>query len=213
MSEQQLSFLSSELSSFDVNAVDEGVINESSPIMGSAASALSKRSVDDWVFGLGFTNWKAVIDHALRTGHFELYRSEEGNLGLRKHGYRYAPIPRLPSGGATYIQQRLLSIASERNAAPSRQERMFSPAPDFSHKFVVEHGVCDVTIKQSGTVLRASIEVEHLNLSDLNNDDASHLAVQLESVLASAGAQAGPQLTQGCKSLATQVLRVIQGVV
>lgn len=99
MSELQLSFLETAPAEFDVNAVDDGVVAAGKATQGSAALSLSQRSVDDWVFGLGFTNWKNVIDHAIQTGHYELFSAEDGVSGLKKHGYRYAPIPRLPAGG------------------------------------------------------------------------------------------------------------------
>lgn len=212
MSDLQLSFLDADPQAFDVNAIDDGVVMFGTGLDGAAALTLSQRPVDDWVFGLGFTNWKAVIDHAIRSGHYELFDGEEGCLGLRKSGYKYAPIPRLPAGGATYVQQRLLIIASERSAALSRSERMVAAGADFSHKCVVEGGACDVTIKQSGLVVRAAIQVDQMNFSDVSKADHSSLAVQLCHALVLAGAHPGVQLDKGCQSLAGHIARIVNGV-
>jgi hypothetical protein len=214
MRDQQLSFLAIESSQFDVNAVDDGVISPAPhlPVYGSVALALAQRAVDDWVFCLGFTSWKAVIDHAILTGHHEIYNSEDGVLGLRKHGYRYAPIPRLPAGGATYTQQRLLSITSEQNIASGRNERMVAATPEFSHKCVIEGGICNLTVKQGSAVFRAATSVDQLSFSDRAKSDAVHLSVQLNAVLVQAGTAKGIQLNQGCLSLATHILRIVHGV-
>lgn len=213
MNEFQLSFLSTEPSSFDINAVDDGVIRAATHIEGLVAFVLAQRSVDDCVFGLGFTNWKSVIDHALLTGHFELYESEDGMLGLRKHGHRYAPIPRLPAAGAVYVQQRLLAVAAERKLSPGRNERMVaSPVGDFWHKCMIENGICDLTIKQNGMVVRAAVQIDQLNFSDAHMNDPDLLGTQLVGILSNAGAQDGPVLEAGCKSLASYILRVVQGV-
>lgn len=211
MTDQQLSFLSAEPSAFDVNAVDDGIIRPASSRQGSAASHLGQRSVDDWVFGLGFTNWKSVIDHALRSGHYELYASEDGCHGLRKHGYRYAPIPRLPASGVCYILQRLLVIAAARNVDRARHEKMIVVTSGFAHKSVIQAGVCDLTIKQEGLVIKACVQVEDLGFDDSRND-CSQLAIQLMRILANAGAQEGPLLANGCKSLANHLVRMAIGV-
>lgn len=212
MSELQLSFLDTTPAEFDVNAVDDGAVSTGKAIQGSAALALSKRPVDDWVFGLGFTNWKNVIDHAIQTGHYELYSGDDGVPGLKKHGYRYAPIPKLPAGGATYVQQRLLVIAAQRGAAFGRNERMVQAGPEILHKCVVEQGHCDLMIKHGGEVVRASLMVEQLNFSDQAKPDPGHIAVQFSRVLESAGAQADKRLDKGCMSLAAHLLRVVHGL-
>lgn len=211
MSDQQLSFLSAEPAAFDVNAVDDPIIRPITPGTGSAATLLSQTSVDDWVLGLGFTNWKTLIDHALQSGHYELHASEDGHVGLRKHGYRYAPIPRLPAGGAAYIQQRLLIIASTRNAVRGRQERLIAAGPDFAYKVVIVSGLCDLTVKQGGEVIRCGIEVESLAFED-QLGEPSLLAEQLTRTLAIAGAGEGGQLDAGCKSLASHITRMTHGV-
>ena len=89
MNDQQLSFLCAEPAAFDVNAVDDAVIRPGMLGAGAVATLLAQRAVDDWVLGLGFTNWKALLDHALHSGHYELYSSDNDSVGLRKHGYRY----------------------------------------------------------------------------------------------------------------------------
>jgi hypothetical protein len=94
---------------FDVNRLDAVRLNEDHmPTSGSAASALSTRTVDDRVFHMGMTNWKAVIDRALLLGHSELHDSGTGRQGLRKHGHRFSPIPLLPARAAEYVKERLL---------------------------------------------------------------------------------------------------------
>lgn len=210
MSDQQLSFLNSEPSAFDVNAVDDGVIGPGTFREGSVATFLSRRPVDDWVLGLGFTNWKTLIDHALQTGHYELFPCEAGGLGLRKCGFRYAPIPRLPDGGSTYILQRLLVIASARNDLCGRQEKLISAAPDFAHKCVIEKGFCDLTVKQAGEVIRVAVPVEELHFDD-HLGESVQLAAQLEQLLVKAGANKGQQLTSGCKSLTSRIVRIATG--
>nr|WP_192963199.1 hypothetical protein [Pseudomonas fluorescens]CEK41976.1 hypothetical protein PQBR57_0023 [Pseudomonas fluorescens SBW25] len=211
MTDQQLSFLSTEPSAFDVNAVDDGIILPALSRHGSAASHLAQSSVDDWVFGLGFTNWKSVIDHALRSGHYELYASEDGCHGLRKHGYRYAPIPRLPVGGVCYILQRLLVISAARIADRARHEKMITVTSEFAHKSVIEAGVCDLTIKQGCLVIRACVQVEDLGFDD-SRIECSQLAGQLLRILSNAGAQNGHLLAKGCKSLANHLVRMATGV-
>lgn len=212
MSDLQLSFLDADLQAIDVNAVDDGVVMYGAGLDGAAALTLSQRPVDDWVFGLGFTNWKAVIDHAIRSGHYELYAGDEGFLGLRKSGFKYAPIPKLPAGGATYVQQRLLILATERTEALSRVERMVAVDAEFSHKCVVEDGECNVTIKQSGVVVRASVPVDQLKFSDTSKTDHKPLAVQISHALVLAGSHPGTQLDKGCQSLAGYILRIANGV-
>lgn len=211
MKDHQLSFLSSEPTAFDVNAIDDASIRPVALGAGNVGSVLSKRSVDDWVLGLGFTNWKALLDHAIQTGHYELYDSEDGCLGLRKHGYRYAPIPRLPAGGAAYIQQRLLLLAGLRNPSSGRQEKMISVTPDFAHKCVIENGFCDLTVKQGGEVIRAGMSVDEIAFGE-RLDDFLPLTEQLARVLVKSGAKHVPQLMQGCKSLASHIARIANGV-
>ena len=211
MNDQQLSFLSAEPAAFDVNAVDAAFIRSVPLDAGSVGAALAQRSVDDWVLGLGFTNWKTLIDHALQTSHFELYASEDGCLGLRKHGYRYAPIPRLPEGGSAYIQQRLLMIAAVRNAGLDRQEKMVTANPHFAHKCVIENGYCDLTVKQGVHVIRAGLQVDDLNFDDCPGQYIQ-LVKQLEGLLLSAGVQNDVHLASGCKSLAAHIVRIALGV-
>ncbi|HDS1721577.1 hypothetical protein NPS53_08705 [Pseudomonas putida] len=209
MNDQQLSFLCAEPTAFDVNAVDDAVVRPGTLDSGAVASQLSQRAVDDWVLGLGFTNWKTLLDHALQSGHYELYNSDDGSIGLRKHGYRYAPIPQLPTGGSMYVQQRLLMIAATRNAG--RQDKMIAAGPGFAHKVVVEGTFCDLTVKQDGQVIRAGLQVDDLAFGDLIGDTAQ-LVEQLCSVLIKAGAASSVQLNNGCKSIALHISRIAHGV-
>jgi hypothetical protein len=212
MSELQLTFLDASPAEFDVNAVDDGVVSGGGAVEGAAAQALSQRPVDDWVFGLGFTNWKNVIDHAIQTGHYELFAADDGVPGLKKHGFRYAPIPRLPAGGAAYVQQRLLVIAAQRGEAFGRNERMIQAGPEVLHKCVVEKGLCDLMIKVDGEVVRASVMVEQLNFPDQAKADPGCLAIQIARVLENSGARADQRLDKACMSLAAHLLRVVHGL-
>ncbi|WP_121498130.1 hypothetical protein [Pseudomonas aeruginosa] len=212
MSELQLSFLDTTPAKFDVNAVDDGLVSSEFTTQGPAGQALSQRPVDDWVFGLGFTNWKNVIDHAIQTGHYELFTDDDGFCGLRKRGYRYAPIPKLPSAGAVYVQQRLMLLAAQRGVAFGRNERMVQAGPEFLHKCVVEHGHCDLMVKLAGEVFRASLFVDQLNFSDGATPDPSHIAMQLARCFEAAGAQADLRLEKGCTSMAAHLLRVVHGL-
>lgn len=108
---------------FDVNRLD-GVRmnNDQLPAFGTAASALSARTVDDRVFHMGMTNWKAVIDRALLLDHTELFDSDFGRQGLRKHGYRYSPVPLLPARAVEYVKGCVLLMGANKltNKARSR---------------------------------------------------------------------------------------------
>lgn len=76
-----------------------------------AGDALSRMFVDDRVFRLGKTNWRQLLDHALSSGHTELYLADDGRLGLRMPGYRFGPITRMPVPGAEYVKRSLLGKA------------------------------------------------------------------------------------------------------
>lgn len=212
MSDMQLSFLSAEAATFDINAVDDGVIRDSGPYSGSAALFLSQRPVDDCVFGLGFTNWKALIDHALRSGHFELFSLAESHIGLRKHGFRHAPIPRLPPAGVTYVLQRLLSLAADRSVSLGRHDKMVSVGNDVSHKVVLEKGLCWITVKQGNNVVRTSASIELLAFSDTAKNDPDPIAIQVERLLCNAGAVEDMAMRNGCRSIASHILRIAHGV-
>ncbi|MFL1449302.1 hypothetical protein ACI77O_12975 [Pseudomonas tritici] len=212
MSDMQLSFLSTEPTAYDVNSVDDGAIQKHPVTRATVATALSARAVDDTVLGLGFTNWRALIDHALRTGHFELFETAFGSIGLRKYGYRFGPIPALPVGGTSYVQQRLLLLSADVSATAGRHERMISAGPDFAHKCVVADGCCDLTVKQVSVVVRVSLAVDTLSYSETVVADTSDLEAQLEAELLIAGATPGASLTTGCKSLAVHMLRISQGM-
>jgi hypothetical protein len=70
----------------------------------SAAAELSDMVVDDRVLSQGITTWRNLVDFAIRTGHTELYESEDGRQGLRRPGFRYAPISRLPERAPEYVK-------------------------------------------------------------------------------------------------------------
>jgi hypothetical protein len=216
MIDQQLSFLiSADLNACDVNAVDCGVIIPGSASVPTqfAALLLAERTVDDWVFGLGFTNWKVVIDHALQTGHYELYDSEDGLQGLRKHGYRYAPIPRLPVAGAIYIKQQLLLIACaklSRKRLPA--ERFISAGEGVSYKCSVTSNTCDVQVKIGPNTYQASVAVNELCFSELAQEDVPSLTLQFSAVLSNAGCPQGLPLNSAARAIAIHLARLFGGV-
>lgn len=214
MSQQQLSFLSTEPSAFDVNSIDDGVILDHAPGAGSASHVLSTRPVDDWVFGLGFTNWKALIDHALRTSHYELVAHESGAGALRKHGYRYAPIPRLPAMGMRYVQQRLVVMACERLGLLSRHEKMIQTGACFSHKVVFESEACHLTVKHNGVLAKFSIQADQLLFADTSKPTTQDLAEQLQQLLTASSTLSNDSndLTFGCRAIAAQLVRVAQAL-
>lgn len=191
MSEHQLSFLSaSSLDACDLNAVDHGVVvHQPAPATVLASVDLSERIVDDWVFGLGFTNWKAVIDHALQTGHYEIHASgEDDRYGLRKHGYRYAPIPRLPRSGVTYIQQQLLNLASERLKQKKPAAIRHTPVTaGLAYRCLVSNGVFQVEVSGPSLQISFTLPVAHLEFSDHDPRCSSALTNQVASLLGSEG--------------------------
>ncbi|MAG65049.1 MAG: hypothetical protein CMK74_04140 [Pseudomonadales bacterium] len=95
---------------YDVNSINgnKRLVPDTRPRL-SAGAALKLRIVDDRVFSVGITTWKALIDLAIDTGHIEIFPSEDGRPGLRKPGYLYAPLPRLPDRAVEYVKTRLLA--------------------------------------------------------------------------------------------------------
>ncbi len=79
--------------------------------------ALSEMVVDDRVLRLGKTSWKNLLDTAIATGHTELYESSQGEFGLRKPGFRFGPIARVPDIAVPYLRERL---AARKGAQKSR---------------------------------------------------------------------------------------------
>lgn len=69
--------------------------------------ALAEMVVDDRVLRLGKTSWKNLLDTAIGTGHTELYESSPGEFGLRKPGFRFGPIARVPAIAVPYLRERL----------------------------------------------------------------------------------------------------------
>lgn len=98
----------------DINSVDARTnLKPDDSGRRQAADALAERIVDDRVFSLGITTWKKVIDCALSTGHTEIFKGDDDRPGLRKSGYRYAPLPRLPERAVEYIKGRLLVMGMD----------------------------------------------------------------------------------------------------
>lgn len=212
MSHQQLSFLSTEPSAFDVNSIDDGLILGHATAGESASHVLSTRYVDDWVFGLGFTNWKALLDHALRTGHHELVALEGGAGALRKHGYSYAAIPRLPAMGMRYVQQRLLVMACERLGLLSRHERLIQTGSCFSHKIVVDGEACNLTLKYNGILAKLSLQADQLRFPDAAGANLEDFAEQIQQLLADTFNLDSNDLSLGCRAIAGQLVRVTQAL-
>lgn len=82
----------------------------SNPTGIAAGEALSRMIVDDRVLFLGMTNWRALLDRAITSGHTELYPSEDGRQGLRKPGFRFGPITRMPEQGHEYVKRAVLAL-------------------------------------------------------------------------------------------------------
>ncbi|WGK63415.1 hypothetical protein QAO71_17895 (plasmid) [Halopseudomonas sp. SMJS2] len=106
-------FKSSGPASYDVNSINgrKRHVPDTRPRL-SAGAALKFRIVDDRVFSMGITTWKSLIDLAIDTGHTELVASDDERAGLRKPGFLYAPLPRLPDRAAEYVKTRLLAMGA-----------------------------------------------------------------------------------------------------
>ncbi len=112
---------------FDVNSINgtKEMVPDNRPRL-SAGAALKLRVVDDRVFSVGITTWKALIDLAFNTGHVELFESEDNRVGLRKPGYLYAPLPRLPERAAEYVKTRQLAKGADLYLAKRANPRKIS---------------------------------------------------------------------------------------
>lgn len=76
--------------------------------------ALSGMVVDDRALRLGKTTWKHLLDTAIETGHTELYDAEDGQVGLRKPGFRFGPIARMPDIAVPYVREQLAARKSRK---------------------------------------------------------------------------------------------------
>lgn len=207
----QLSFFATAaIDACDINAVDAGVIHSRPALTPEAAKELADRTVDDWVFGLGFTNWKAVIDHAIQTAHFELFASEDGLYGLRKYGFRNAPIPRLPRSGVTYIQQQLLIIAGERQGKKAASApRLITVSNSAAFKCIIASGDCRVIAIVDGEKHSVTVSVSDLQFSDTDARSIATLAGQLEAVLGQSGVESEASKHALGKAVAHHLLSII----
>lgn len=110
MNAHQMTLLNPEASTCDLNAIDHGHVAGPKHERATKVHDLSCKAVRDLAFPLGVTTWKTLIDTAMQTGHTELY-SDGFSVGLRKPGYKFAPIPKLPAGGVRYVKAKMLEQA------------------------------------------------------------------------------------------------------
>ncbi|HHH9443128.1 TPA: hypothetical protein ACP32N_005116 [Pseudomonas aeruginosa] len=103
----------------------------------SAAAELAEMVVDDRVLSQGITTWRKLIDFAIRTGHTELYDSEDGRQGLRRPGFRYAPIARLPERAPEYVKEVLSGQLAARLEKQNAQFATGRLTADESYKIQV----------------------------------------------------------------------------
>lgn len=170
----------------DINSVDaRSNLKPDDSGRRQAADALAERIVDDRVFSLGITNWKKVIDCALSTGHTEIYKGEDDRPGLRKSGYRYAPLPRLPERAVEYIKGRLLVMGVEALTQKKRSmpvERGDLPA---GGSFSVKAGPpgIEIAIRAPGSVMSPMIiALGKIPFTDGSQaDDAKRMATFLRT--------------------------------
>jgi len=154
---------------YDVNRLDAvRSNNDQQPSCGSAASALSARTVDDRVFHMGMTNWKAVVDRALLLDYTELYDSDFGRLGLRKHGYRYSPVPLLPARAVEYVKGCVLLMGANKLTKKVR-DRLGCTAvlPSAKHLTVtvIGNGI-EVFVADGTQVFSIQVRFDEISFSD-----------------------------------------------
>ena len=141
-----------------------------------AGDALSRMFVDDRVFRLGKTNWRQLLDHALASGHTELYLAEDGRQGLRMPSYRFGPITRMPLQGPEYVKRTLLgrSVAKlQLQGAPARSGRA-AAADSLKVEWTVDVSGLERSVfdgrRRMGTI---QVELEDLPVGDGSLDEDS----------------------------------------
>ncbi len=182
-----------------------------------AADALAERIVDDRVFSLGVTNWKKVIDYALSTGHTEIFDGEDNRPGLRKAGFRYAPLPRLPERAVEYIKGRLLVMGAEALAQRKRRLNADRGSLPSGGTFAVKAGQAgvEIDIRTPGADMRPlNIALAKVPFTDgSKTDDAKRMATYLRSQLNSHIQSSGLGLRLTAKdfaAIATAVVKLAQ---
>lgn len=162
---------------YDVNSVNNNkrLVPDTRPRL-SAGAALKLRVVDDRVFSVGITTWKALIDLALDTGHTELFASEDERQGLRKPGYLYAPLPRLPDRAAEYVKTRLLAKGAAAYLSKRSNPRKVSTelADDISLTVVIKDDCLALQISHNSEAA-ISWELQHCAFPFTDGDDADDL--------------------------------------
>lgn len=172
---------------YDINRLDgtrAAVVATNS--RGSASAALAARIVDDRVLHMGMTNWKAVIDRALDTGHTELFDSDHGRQGLRKHGYRYSPLPLLPERAVEYVKGRVLSLGANKLTKKVRDRLgCTSGLANAKHLTVtvIGNGI-DVFVAEGAHLTSIQVIFDQIVFSDGSDaDDIKVLGKQLATAL------------------------------
>lgn len=210
MIDQQLTLLSQGPSQYDINAVDVGVIHPDDQATISTVG-LAVKFVDDRIFGLGFTNWNYLLEHAVRTGHVEIYQSGDTTIGLKKRGYKYGAIPKMPVDAAVHVQRRLLSLATVQQGS-KRDDKMLHPIPGFSFKLAFDEHLLVATVKIKGSVTQVCLNISDLMFSGSSTSAVEPLATQICSEFLAQGGIASPVSNHGFSLLASHVIRLSQGV-
>lgn len=183
---------------FDINRLDAtrktvGVAAS----RGSAESALASRVVDDRVFHMGMTNWKAVIDRAIMLGHTELFNSDFGRQGLRKHGFRYSPVPLLPERAVEYVKSRTLSIGASKLTKKlcGQLGRTTELAKGKRLKITVNLTNIEVSVSEGDQTTSIQVMFDQIAFSDaLVADDINHLGKRLSAALKRQASSSGLNL-------------------
>jgi len=172
---------------FDINRLDTArKAVDPAPARGSAESVLAARVVDDRVFHMGMTNWKAVIDRAIFLGHTELFDSEFSRQGLRKHGYRYSPVPLLPERAVEYVKSRTLLIGAGKLSKKMRDQLgcITDLAKGKKLKSMVSHASFELCVLEGDHQIAVQVLFEQVAFSDGRDvDDIKVLGKSLSVIL------------------------------
>lgn len=131
----------------------------------NSGSELSAMVVDDRVLSQGITTWRNLIDFAIRTGHTELFASEDDRQGLRRPGFRYAPINRLPERGPEYVKDVLagqLATRLEQKGAQFASGRMTGDET-FKAQVVLDGSTFQISVYE-GRKLDANWSFKYMDL-------------------------------------------------
>lgn len=202
---------------FDINRLD-ATRNTVGPAStrGSAESALAERVVDDRVFNMGMTNWKAVIDRAILLGHTELFDSEFNRQGLRTHGHRYSPVPLLPERAVEYVKSRVLVIGARKLTKKTRDQLGVTTELASGKALLVKLSATTVELSVSldDQVVSLQVAFEEIAFSDGREaDDIKVLGKQLSAALKRQASKAGLALKMVAKDVDLLGRRVLTQLV